>query len=114
MLTRKQSELLSFIERYIAEKGYAPSFEEMKVAARLRSKSGIHRLITGLEERGYIRRLHFKDRAIEVTRPKPLLDRRLLDRIIDAERTLCPHAAESLARVRIRIGALLIDQGGAA
>ena len=57
MLTRKQYELLLFIHRHLGEHGVSPSFDEMKEALSLRSKSGIHRLITGLEERGFIRRL---------------------------------------------------------
>ena len=56
MLTRKQHELLMFINQRLASTGVAPSFDEMKDALRLRSKSGIHRLISGLEERGFIRR----------------------------------------------------------
>ena len=57
MLTRKQSDLLKFIHARMAADGVPPSFDEMKEALDLRSKSGIHRLITALEERGYIRRL---------------------------------------------------------
>jgi repressor LexA len=66
MLTRKQYELLNFINRRLAEDGVSPSFEEMKDALGLRSKSGIHRLISGLEERGFIRRLPHRARALEV------------------------------------------------
>lgn len=66
MLTRKQHELLTFINGYLAEKGVSPSFDEMKEALGLKSKSGIHRLITGLEERGFIRRLPHRARALEV------------------------------------------------
>ena len=68
MLTRKQHELLVFINERIAETGVSPSFEEMKDALDLRSKSGVHRLVTGLEERGFIRRLAHKARALEVMR----------------------------------------------
>jgi repressor LexA len=66
MLTRKQFELLRFINERLKEAGIPPSFDEMKDALDLRSKSGIHRLITALEERGFIRRLPNRARAIEV------------------------------------------------
>lgn len=68
MLTRKQLELLRFIDERVKEAGVPPSFDEMKDALDLRSKSGIHRLITALEERGFIRRLANRARAIEVVR----------------------------------------------
>jgi repressor LexA len=68
MLTKKQRELLIFIERRLRDGGVSPSFEEMKDALHLRSKSGIHRLITGLAERGFIRRLPHRARALEVLR----------------------------------------------
>src|SRR3979409_1219116 len=66
MLTRKQAELLRFIHERLKEAGVPPSFDEMKDALDLRSKSGIHRIITALEERGFIRRLPNRARAIEV------------------------------------------------
>src|SRR5690242_15701867 len=66
MLTRKQYELLVFINRRLSDGGVSPSFEEMKEALGLKSKSGIHRLISGLEERGFIRRLPHRARALEV------------------------------------------------
>ncbi len=66
MLTRKQLELLDFINKRVARDGVPPSFDEMKDALSLRSKSGIHRLITALEERGFIRRLAHRARAIEI------------------------------------------------
>jgi repressor LexA len=68
MLTRKQYELLVFINRRLSDGGVSPSFEEMKEALGLKSKSGIHRLISGLEERGFIRRLPHRARALEVVR----------------------------------------------
>jgi repressor LexA len=68
MLTRKQHELLMFIHERLKEAGVPPSFEEMKEALDLRSKSGIHRLITALEERGFIRKLANRARAIEVVK----------------------------------------------
>jgi repressor LexA len=66
MLTRKQHELLRFIQERLKESGVPPSFDEMKEALDLKSKSGIHRLITALEERGFIRRLPNRARALEV------------------------------------------------
>jgi len=68
MLTRKQHELLAFIDRHLRQTGFSPSFEEMKEALNLRSKSGIHRLITALEERGFLRRRAHRARALEVVR----------------------------------------------
>jgi repressor LexA len=68
MLTAKQHELLLFIQRKLEETGISPSFEEMKDALDLRSKSGVHRLISALEERGFIRRLPNRARALEVLR----------------------------------------------
>ena len=68
MLTRKQHELLMFIHERIKESGVSPSFDEMKEALDLKSKSGIHRLITALEERGFIRRLPHRARALEVVK----------------------------------------------
>ena len=80
MLTKKQHELLMFINQRLAATGVAPSFDEMKDALNLRSKSGIHRLISGLEERGFIRRLPHRARALEVTR-------------LPEESAVRPHAA---------------------
>ncbi len=68
MLTRKQHELLTFIDGHLKSTGFSPSFEEMKEALQLRSKSGIHRLISALEERGFLRRRHHRARALEVVR----------------------------------------------
>lgn len=68
MLTRKQLDLLQFIHKRVQKDGVPPSFDEMKEALDLRSKSGIHRLITALEERGFIRRLAHRARAIEIVR----------------------------------------------
>ncbi|MDP6192683.1 MAG: repressor LexA, partial [Paracoccaceae bacterium] len=66
MLTQKQLDLLEFIQKRLSKNGVPPSFDEMKEALDLRSKSGIHRLITALEERGFIKRLAHKARALEV------------------------------------------------
>ncbi|WP_454596858.1 transcriptional repressor LexA [Qipengyuania sp. SM2507] len=68
MLTRKQHELIRFIQLRLEENGISPSFEEMKEALDLKSKSGVHRLISALEERGFIRRLPNRARALEVIR----------------------------------------------
>ena len=81
MLTRKQQELLLFIQERLGQGGVSPSFDEMKDALGLKSKSGIHRLITGLEERGFIRRLPHRARALEVMRlpeglPPPIEEHR--------------------------------------
>lgn len=76
MLTRKQQELLLFIHERMKESGVPPSFDEMKDALDLASKSGIHRLITALEERGFIRRLPNRARALEVTAAGGLCARR--------------------------------------
>jgi repressor LexA len=68
MLTRKQYELLVYIDRRLKQTGISPSFEEMKDALKLKSKSGIHRLISALEERGYLARRHHRARALDVIR----------------------------------------------
>jgi repressor LexA len=71
VLTQRQLQLLRFIQSYAREHGVSPSFDEMRAALKLQSKSGIHRLISGLEERGYIRRLAYRARALEVVKPLP-------------------------------------------
>jgi repressor LexA len=68
MLTRKQHELLTFIHERLGQTGVSPSFEEMKEALELKSKSGVHRLISALEERGFIKRLANRARALEILR----------------------------------------------
>ncbi len=68
MLTAKQHELIQFIQQRLEETGISPSFEEMKEALDLKSKSGVHRLISALEERGFLRRLPNRARALEVIR----------------------------------------------
>ena len=72
MLTPRQFELLRFVHSYVTRHGVSPSFDEMRDALNLRSKSGIHRLISALEERGYIRRLAHRARAIELLRAPPV------------------------------------------
>ena len=66
MLTKKQHELLLYINKRLSEDGVSPSFDEMKEALNLASKSGVHRLVSALEERGFIRRLAHRARALEV------------------------------------------------
>ena len=68
MLTKKQKELYDFLDHYIKSNQISPSFEEMKKAVNLKSKSGIHRLITSLEQRGFIKRLKHKARAMEISK----------------------------------------------
>lgn len=92
-LTHKQRELLEFIKAYQAEKEFAPSFHEMSAAMGLRSKSGIHRLLSSLEERGYIRRLSYRARSIEIL-PQSLTT----DQIISAI-NLHPENADDLERI---------------
>ena len=97
MLTRKQYELLRFIHERLKESGVPPSFEEMKEALDLRSKSGIHRLITALEERGFIRRLPNRARALEVIR----MPESAVPGMAGARRGFSPNVIEgSLGRVR--------------
>lgn len=66
MLTRRQKDLLDYLERYAAAEGICPSFEEIAGELKLGSKSSVHRLVSGLEERGFIRRIKFRARAIEL------------------------------------------------
>ena len=88
MLTRKQLDLLDFINKRLQRDGVPPSFDEMKEALDLRSKSGIHRLITALEERGFIRRLAHRARAIEIVKlPDALADKGgFVPKVIDGDR----------------------------
>jgi len=99
MLTKKQLELLEFIHKRVQRDGVSPSFDEMKMALSLRSKSGIHRLITALEERGFIRRLAHRARAIEIVRlPESLGGESgsgFHPRVIDGDRPLAPRPANS-------------------
>ncbi len=87
MLTRKQLELLDFINKRMQADGVPPSFDEMKDALDLRSKSGIHRLITALEERGFIRRLAHRARALEIVKLPDALERDgFTPRVIEGDR----------------------------
>lgn len=91
MLTKKQLDLLNFIHTRVQRDGVPPSFDEMKEALDLRSKSGIHRLITALEERGFIRRLAHRARALEIVKfPGAMLEKQyrggFSPRVIDGDR----------------------------
>lgn len=115
MLTRKQLELLEFIHKNVQRDGVPPSFDEMKEALDLRSKSGIHRLITALEERGFIRRLAHRARAIEIVKlPESLENAGFTPKVIEGDaptarpRTAMPvepvHAMELPLMGRIAAG----------
>lgn len=114
MLTKKQYDLLAFIHKRVQRDGVSPSFDEMKEALDLRSKSGIHRLITALEERGFIRRLAHRARAIEVLRlPENMADQRPVGfrpSVIEGDRARQdpPDAMARLGGERIEDG----DEGG--
>lgn len=93
MLTRKQLELLDLINKRVTSDGVPPSFDEMKEALSLRSKSGIHRLITALEERGFIRRLAHRARAIEIIKLPDALNKSASEfkpQLIDGDKTNPP------------------------
>ncbi|WP_127104825.1 transcriptional repressor LexA [Pararhodobacter zhoushanensis] len=97
MLTRKQLELLELIDARMRRDGVPPSFDEMKDALNLRSKSGIHRLITALEERGFIRRLAHRARAIEVLRMPDTAQPRNVARVIEGGAKPAPSPAPARA-----------------
>jgi len=100
MLTKKQLDLLAFIHKRVQRDGVPPSFDEMKEALDLRSKSGIHRLITALEERGFIRRLAHRARALEIVKlPESLggdASHGFTPRVIDGDKPAAPQPANSL------------------
>ncbi|WP_420382809.1 transcriptional repressor LexA [Novosphingobium sp.] len=93
MLTKKQHELLSFIQVRLEDSGISPSFEEMKEALDLKSKSGVHRLISALEERGFIRRLPNRARALEVIREPDTASPRSAARAATPVSVLVPKSA---------------------
>ena len=93
MLTRKQHELLTFIQSRLEESGISPSFEEMKEALDLKSKSGVHRLISALEERGFIRRLPNRARALEVIRDSEAGAGKVAQRIAGTTAAIPPLSA---------------------
>ena len=111
MLTRKQHQLLTYIDNHLNANGVPPSYDEMKDALGLKSKSGIHRLVTALEERGFIRRLPHKARALEVLKkPQNMIDDppakgsfepRIVDDNFDAIPT--PHASNVNAKETVRL-----------
>ncbi|MEZ7813118.1 MAG: repressor LexA [Paracoccaceae bacterium] len=97
MLTRKQIELLDFIKQRLDADGVPPSFDEMKEALDLRSKSGIHRLITALEERGFIRRLAHRARALEILKLPEAMERTgFAPKLISGNRTAAYRAAPTV------------------
>jgi repressor LexA len=91
MLTRKQYELLVYIDKHLKQTGFSPSFEEMKDALLLKSKSGIHRLISALEERGYLGRRHHRARALEVLRLPDNMEQRAVAANSDAPAPFAPN-----------------------
>ncbi|MCB2111442.1 MAG: transcriptional repressor LexA [Defluviimonas sp.] len=100
MLTRKQLELLDFIQKRVTRDGVPPSFDEMKEALDLRSKSGIHRLIIALEERGFIRRLAHRARAIEIVRLPEAMDKPgFTPKVIEGDRKAQPRGAMPVSEV---------------
>ncbi len=106
MLTRKQLELLDFIHTHLQRDGVPPSFDEMKTALDLKSKSGIHRLITALEERGFIRRLAHRARAIEILKlpdamDKPGFTAKFTPRVIEGSRTERPGRAMAVTALDV-------------
>jgi len=108
MLTKKQLDLLDFIQIRVQRDGVPPSFDEMKEALDLRSKSGIHRLITALEERGFIRRLAHRARALEIIKlPEALTDK------IAARAAFSPRVITGDKPARPPRGAMAIESAGA-
>ncbi|MEM6635266.1 MAG: transcriptional repressor LexA [Pseudomonadota bacterium] len=100
MLTKKQMELLEFIHVRMQRDGVSPSFDEMKDALDLRSKSGIHRLITALEERGFLRRLAHRARAIEIVKLPEVMEKQgFAPRVIDGDRADPPKGAMPVSSV---------------
>jgi repressor LexA len=109
MLTRKQMDLLEFIHKRMMKDGVPPSFDEMKEALDLRSKSGIHRLITALEERGFIRRLPHRARALEILKlPEAVESRKsgFVPRVIEGDKVDPPRDAmpvESVGAIELPV-----------
>ena len=103
MLTRKQQILLQFIHQRLQSDGVPPSFDEMKEALNLKSKSGIHRLITALEERGFIRRLPNRARALEVIRmPEAWGETPQFDQTVPEGQVIRPDFGNSRAGALLR------------
>ncbi|MBM9594423.1 transcriptional repressor LexA [Roseitranquillus sediminis] len=102
MLTRKQLQLLEFIHKRVQRDGVPPSFDEMKDALDLRSKSGIHRLITALEERGFIRRLAHRARAIEIVRlPDAMEPAGFVPKVIEGDAGQAPERPANAMPVEV-------------
>jgi len=118
MLTKKQYDLLMFIHKRVQRDGVSPSFDEMKEALDLRSKSGIHRLITALEERGFIRRLAHRARAVEILRlPDNVEDTRpnrggFRPSVIEGDLGNSGAPAEPLSHARAQLGLAPVSRGG--
>ncbi len=110
MLTKKQLDLLEFIHKRVQRDGVPPSFDEMKEALDLRSKSGIHRLITALEERGFIRRLAHRARALEIVKlPDAMANKPgFSPRVIDGDK---PDSIPAKSK-RVEVAAIEIDVMG--
>mgnify|MGYP001812759979 CR=1 FL=1 len=110
MLTKKQLDLLEFIHKRVQRDGVPPSFDEMKEALDLRSKSGIHRLITALEERGFIRRLAHRARALEIVKlPDAIMNKTgFTPRVIDGDK---PDSIPAAA-IQIENGAIELPMMG--
>lgn len=107
MLTKKQIQLLEFIHTRVTRDGVPPSFDEMRLALDLRSKSGIHRLVTALEERGFLRRMPHRARALEIIRLPDALNRagQFQPRVIDGDKPEPRPAAPQ--------GAMAVSSGSA-
>lgn len=109
MLTRKQIQLLEFIQNRMLRDGVPPSFDEMKDALDLRSKSGIHRLVTALEERGFIRRLPHRARALEVLRLPDALSHLKEPEAADAKPGFSPRVISNTRAPRPRSALTVVD-----
>jgi repressor LexA len=113
MLTKKQRDLLVFIHKRVQKDGVSPSFDEMKDALDLRSKSGIHRLITALEERGFIRRLPHRARAIEILRlPEDMEPARPAIRAARADEALAALAPDQMSALARAARAQMVPMMG--
>lgn len=99
MLTKKQHELICFIHDRLAESGVSPSFEEMKDALELKSKSGVHRLISALEERGFLRRLPNRARALEVVKMPERIEPRRAAAQSQAPKRAMPEPANDVVEI---------------
>jgi repressor LexA len=110
MLTKKQIQLLDFIQKRMARDGVPPSFDEMKEALDLRSKSGIHRLVTALEERGFIRRLPHRARALEIVRlPDALLGNQAAEPVQAKQAGFTPRVIANTRPARPRGAISIMD-----